>query len=172
MSGGGYRIIAADVAPPTRPPNGYRGERALVPARKRLPPPPLPDPEFAHLGAALTVWVAFTVSFEVGCALYGFEHEQENIARVYQKLGRPSQAKYRAMLEEEAARSGVPFSEVMRAPRGGRKAAHVRFRVWAKLRAEGYSLPGIGETAGKDHTSILHGIRKLKASENESPKLG
>lgn len=43
----------------------------------------------------------------------------------------------------------------------------IRWRAWAILRAEGASYPGIGMVAGRDHTSILYGVRRALG---EGPK--
>ena len=34
-----------------------------------------------------------------------------------------------------------------------------RHRVFQRLRAHGYSLPGIGQRMDRDHTSVLYGVR-------------
>ena len=45
------------------------------------------------------------------------------------------------------------FPEVVRA----------RFHAWHRIRAEfGHSLPHIGQVFGRDHSTILHGIRRWR----------
>lgn len=77
----------------------------------------------------------------------------------------PSRSRYEAMVRAEAEAMGID-PEMVLSRRRQRPYALCRFRVFAKLRADGqYSLPGIGRTAGLDHTSVLHGLRRLPEIE-------
>ena len=64
----------------------------------------------------------------------------------------------------EGAREGYDAQSVLGTSRL-RPIAYARFRSWRKLRELGYSLPGIGKAYGKDHTTILAGIRSIKKAE-------
>ncbi len=59
----------------------------------------------------------------------------------------------------EATRSGVSFEKLMGKCRK-RDIAKARWRVFAMLRAKGYSLPQIAGPWLMDHTSVLHGLRE------------
>lgn len=74
--------------------------------------------------------------------------------------GKPSKAHYVAILREECEQDSVPLILALSKTRT-RNAAYARFRTWARLRKDGYSLPGIGAIAQLDHSSILHGTRAL-----------
>ena len=43
-------------------------------------------------------------------------------------------------------------------------ACQARWRVWRDLRAAGHSLAEIGRMAGYDHTTVLHGLRRIGAA--------
>lgn len=54
----------------------------------------------------------------------------------------------------------------------GRLAILARWYVWYGLRSLGMSLPQIGRaTGGYDHTTVLHGLRKLAKRTEDDPKL-
>lgn len=42
------------------------------------------------------------------------------------------------------------------------KYAQVRWRAWKTLRTAGYSVFGIAVISGFDHTTVLHGLRRLE----------
>jgi chromosomal replication initiation ATPase DnaA len=67
----------------------------------------------------------------------------------------------------------VPLGELVGFSRR-KKVARIRWRVWTALyairREDGmriYSLPRIGQLFGRDHTTVLHGLRRL--AEQTSP---
>lgn len=70
----------------------------------------------------------------------------------------------RAVINDVAARHGMTFALLV-GDRQYRKVAHARQEVYAILYATGcYSLPIIGQwMGGRDHTTVLSGIRKFNA---------
>lgn len=72
---------------------------------------------------------------------------------------RPSDAD--VVLEQVARESGVPVAELVGRSRA-RYVVWARHRAMARLRDEGWSLPAIGEVFGRDHTTVLHGIRRME----------
>lgn len=67
---------------------------------------------------------------------------------------------WRAVAIVEAAQGGVLASEVM-SRELNRKVCKARFMAWRRLREMGYGLSGIGRRTGRDHTSVLYGIRSV-----------
>jgi chromosomal replication initiation ATPase DnaA len=66
--------------------------------------------------------------------------------------------------EAVAAEHGVLPSE-LRGPSRFAQFIEPRRRVWAELRERGYSLSQIGRFFGRDHTTIMHGIREYQKSQ-------
>lgn len=65
--------------------------------------------------------------------------------------------------------TGISLDE-LRGPRGIRNIAHTRFAVMKVARERGKSLPQIGRILGhRDHTSIMHGIRRAVELEAADP---
>jgi hypothetical protein len=60
----------------------------------------------------------------------------------------------------------IPFEE-LRSERRFAKYQIPRFRMYHHLRVLGYSLSEIGGVFNRDHTSILHGIRRWKEINGE-----
>ena len=81
-----------------------------------------------------------------------------------QNTRRPSPTRYRRMIEQEAARSGLSVREVLEGRRQ-KTDARARMRVWRELYQQGFSLCGIAWAANRDHTSILSGVRRICALE-------
>jgi chromosomal replication initiation ATPase DnaA len=75
--------------------------------------------------------------------------------------GRPPVWRYRAILAEECEQLGVAFDAAL-GRRRARRICAARYRCWSRLRAIGYSYPGIASVSGRDHTTILHGLRRLR----------
>jgi chromosomal replication initiation ATPase DnaA len=44
-----------------------------------------------------------------------------------------------------------------------KKLAHARFEVWACLHAHGMSTPRIGRIFGRDHSTIISGLKRYRA---------
>lgn len=70
----------------------------------------------------------------------------------------PSKAIYDALSLLAANDHGVSVTESKSLRRG--PALQARQSVWHKLRQHGYSYPGIGKVAHRDHTTILAGVRR------------
>lgn len=79
----------------------------------------------------------------------------------------PSEARYRSMLIQEAQRAGIDPELVLGRQRT-RPLCYARFRVWRALRLQGFSLPGIGRVANRDHGTVYCGIRRISALEPEA----
>ena len=62
------------------------------------------------------------------------------------------------VLEVVASRHGLTPDEVL-SQRRTRRIAYGRQELMAELRRLRYSLPEIGRMLGKDHTTVLHGVR-------------
>lgn len=90
----------------------------------------------------------------------------------YQGCGAvPSRARYLAYLAEEIAGTNLKLEDVASVSRK-KKHTRPRFRAWRRLRADGFSLPGIGKIAQRDHSSILSGLRRLKSLEQSQTQEG
>lgn len=78
---------------------------------------------------------------------------------------------YISLIIDEALRTSLDPGAVFGNSPGRRgerayKAARARWRVWRALYAtDKYSLPGIGHAAGRHHTTVLSGIRKIELEE-------
>jgi len=48
-------------------------------------------------------------------------------------------------------------------PRGRRADCERAWRYWAELRAAGWSYPQIGRHVGRDHSTIIHAVKRLAA---------
>lgn len=71
--------------------------------------------------------------------------------------------KWRHIVEDVAEKHGVSF-ETMKGDNRRKGVTAARFEVCARLYAEtGMSLPQIGRLLNKDHTTVLHGIRRHHA---------
>ncbi len=70
----------------------------------------------------------------------------------------PSREQYRNLLWDECRTAGISYSQAL-----GRsqdvQVLTARRRVFAALRAQGYSFPGIASAAGRDQTTIRYGIQ-------------
>ena len=55
----------------------------------------------------------------------------------------------------------VSVKEIM-SPNQQRHVAHARFAAYVALRDRGLSMPQIGRFFKRDHTTVLHGIRRAK----------
>lgn len=77
---------------------------------------------------------------------------------------RPDPFRWRSIIEEVAQKHGVLMSD-MRSVRRGRPLVAARHEAMWRMRNEtSMSLPEIGRRlGGRDHTTVLHGIRKHEA---------
>lgn len=68
---------------------------------------------------------------------------------------------YLAALVEDAAReAGCTVAQML----GPQRALHpYRWRAMKRAHEEGYSLPQIGRAFNRDHTTVLHAVRKVRA---------
>lgn len=73
----------------------------------------------------------------------------------------------RAIAAQVSAETGVPVSHIY----GRRRLPHIvraRWAVWAKARAQGLSLTQIGHATGHDHTTVLHGLRRMEEARGQA----
>lgn len=73
----------------------------------------------------------------------------------------PSKSLVHCIVSQEALEAYLSPEDVL-GPKRRTPIVRARWRVWVRLRAYGYSLPGIGRQTGRDHTSILHALRRSK----------
>lgn len=73
----------------------------------------------------------------------------------------PSLARYRSMIALEAGKARISPEKCLTKSRT-RRACYVRFRVWRELRHMGFSWTGIGKVAGKNHATIIVGVRRIE----------
>lgn len=74
----------------------------------------------------------------------------------------PSASRYLAYISQEAA--AMDFDPIVALSQSrARGATLCRMRAWKHLRDDGFGLSGIGRVAGKDHTTILSGLRRIGA---------
>lgn len=66
--------------------------------------------------------------------------------------------------ERVASETGVSVRQIMGMSRC-REVAHARWRVWADMRTAGLSLPVIAAVWGMDHSTVMHGLRKLEGGK-------
>lgn len=72
------------------------------------------------------------------------------------------------IIRETAALRGISLEQIMGRSRY-REVTAARFEIYHRLSVElGYSLPMIGKTLGRDHTGVLHGIRKHQRELGET----
>ena len=75
---------------------------------------------------------------------------------------KPSRQKWVTAATEAAKDAWIPVGWVLSGKKL-RPAVLARWTAWKALADEGrYSISGIGQVSGHDHTSVLHGIRRLK----------
>lgn len=80
------------------------------------------------------------------------------------KGSRPTSSLVKAIIDCVAVERGVDAEKIAR-PCREHPVSHARFIVFKRLRDLGHTLPGIALAFGMDHTSVLHGIRRLKFME-------
>lgn len=63
-----------------------------------------------------------------------------------------------ALVEDAAREAGVTVAQIL----GPQRAlAPFRWRAMKRAHEAGFSLPQIGRAFNRDHTTVLHGLRKL-----------
>lgn len=82
--------------------------------------------------------------------------------------GRPPTSLVRAIAAEEGARAGVTVAEVL-GERRQRFIAWARARVCVRLREQGFSYCGIGDRIGRDHTTVLHAMKRTDLNVLPAP---
>lgn len=87
---------------------------------------------------------------------------QAQLARIEGKAVRIDCPKVAAIAERVAQETGVPVPFIFGTSRR-QQEAHARQRVYFYAAQAGLSLPHIGRAMGRDHTTVLHGIRAEQA---------
>ena len=77
--------------------------------------------------------------------------------------------KIRILARIAADKEGVTTDDIL-GPSGRHKIAHPRQRVMAAARALGMTHPQIGAAVGRDHTTVMFGVRAV-ARRNEQDKV-
>ncbi len=73
----------------------------------------------------------------------------------------------RSIVEAVAARFNLSLDALMAPTRSAQPTALARQEAYRQCRAAGASLPKIGRFFGRDHTTVLHGIRMAEARNRE-----
>ena len=69
----------------------------------------------------------------------------------------------RARTRRIAAREGLDLADLF-GPCRKQHLAYARFEIWYEChRLDGFSFPKIGEVFGRDHSTIIHGVRRWEA---------
>lgn len=71
----------------------------------------------------------------------------------------------REVVARIASERALAVSDVL-GPSRCRNVAEARWAIWAILRKRGYSFPRIGQLFGRDHTTVIHGVRRLREMEH------
>lgn len=69
-----------------------------------------------------------------------------------------------ALVESLAQETGIPVDCIMSRSHDPQVVA-VRHRLWVMLHDSGLSIGAIGKVLGRDHTTILYGLRKALGAE-------
>lgn len=93
------------------------------------------------------------------------EHSLGNLKPSILRGGRPPRHVVVFLAVVEGAREGIDDHEKVLGRQQQRPVTRARFRSWRRLRALGYSLPGIGYAYRRDHTTILNGLRSIAKTE-------
>ncbi len=90
------------------------------------------------------------------------------IERDWLKIGRPTM---RAILQEVAAETGYSIEQLKSQSRKHSLAIARHYAMWRMRQETRQSLPQIGAfLGGRDHTTVLHGVRKHAQRLAESMK--
>lgn len=82
------------------------------------------------------------------------------------KLHRPSLREWHSAALRASLAASIPIGDIMSLKRA-RPVVRARWLAFRYLRESGCSYPGIGQVTGFDHSTVIHGIRRLSAG----PKL-
>jgi len=104
-------------------------------------------------------WVALSNAIHLAACAALISRFQPRNRQGYQ-TGIPPHQLWLALVYTEAAWAGVSPVAVIEGRRLG-GAITARYRAYRVLRLMGYSLPGIGRVVGRDHSTIMYGLRKL-----------
>lgn len=88
----------------------------------------------------------------LACPCCGYKPEAEK--------ARPKFDDARSIVEQIAGRYSIGVRELMSSDRS-RRLIRPRWHAYFALREAGFSYPAIGEIMNRDHSTVMHGIRKL-----------
>ena len=74
-------------------------------------------------------------------------------------------AKVQGIVREVATATGISTAEINSATKGPKHVQKARWLVMAMARDRGLTLVQIGVALGRDHTTVLHGIRKHRGAQ-------
>lgn len=80
-------------------------------------------------------------------------------------------AKATAVLRDVANRNGVPVEEILGSRRTSRVAKARHEAIWRVKNATNWSLPRVGRMFHRDHSSVLHAIRRMETLRATSPSV-
>lgn len=83
------------------------------------------------------------------------------------RIGKFVSAEMAEVVEAFAEHHGISVGDMV-GPSKQKAFMVPRWAAWTELRARGYSLTRIGEFFGRDHTTILSGIRKYEQQRKET----
>lgn len=99
------------------------------------------------------------------------EKLEHRLARVEGVAERPIPRSIRRIVDQVAAHFGVSKGHLLGEPRAAHitLARHVAMHLCREL--HGFSLPFIGRAFNRDHTSVLHAVRRIAALRQADPQL-
>lgn len=67
----------------------------------------------------------------------------------------------RRVIDAAAQNSGIRAADIL-GPCREREIAHLRFAVWLALHTRGFGYAPIARRFGRDHSSIMHGVKRAR----------
>jgi hypothetical protein len=87
------------------------------------------------------------------------------------RWNRPSDDDWWDAVIDAAVIAGLSPAQVF-SPRRDRVLVQARWRAWRALEQRGFSVHGIAYIAGYDHTTVRHGLERLKKLEGQHALVG
>lgn len=80
----------------------------------------------------------------------------------YRRAARETKSNWRRIVYDVCKRRGLVFEDVV-GPSKHRDLTIARFECWYRIRQEtAYSFPQIAKFFGRDHSTVLHGVRRWR----------
>jgi hypothetical protein len=85
------------------------------------------------------------------------------------KAGRiPSPVRVRLLAHQVSQETGVPLSRLLATGDRSRDGtSRARWRLWSELYGLGFGYAPIGRALGLSHTSVMHGVRRLREEAHQ-----